>query len=39
MLCREENMYTTKIDTKKVYPVVDETGSDSAMLDNTLELR
>ncbi|WP_304963049.1 glutamate synthase large subunit [Thomasclavelia cocleata] len=37
MLCREENMYTTKIDTKKVYPVVDETGSDSAMLDNTLE--
>ncbi len=37
MLCREENMYTDKIDTRKVYPVVDVNGSDSAMLDNTLE--
>ena len=37
MLCREENMYTEKVDTRKVYPVVDVNGSDSAMLDNTLE--
>ena len=37
MLCREENMHTNLIDTRKVYPVVDIQGSDSAMLDNTLE--
>lgn len=37
MLCREENMHTDLIDTRKVYPVVDVNGSDSAMLDNTLE--
>lgn len=37
MLCREENMNTDKVDTRKVYPVVDVNGSDSAMLDNTLE--
>ena len=37
MLCREENMVTDLIDLKKVYPVVEESGSDSAMLDNTLE--
>ena len=37
MLCREENMATDAIDTTKVYPVVDVNGSDSAMLDNTLE--
>lgn len=37
MLCREEIMETNLLDTKKVYPVVDVNGSDSAMLDNTLE--
>ena len=37
MLCREENMQTDVVDTSKVYPVVDVNGSDSAMLDNTLE--
>ena len=37
MLSREENMHTDLLDTTKVYPVVDVTGSDSAMLDNTLE--
>lgn len=37
MLCREEIMDTDLLDTKKVYPVVDVNGSDSAMLDNTLE--
>ena len=37
MLCREENMATDAVDTTKVYPVVDVNGSDSAMLDNTLE--
>ena len=37
MLSREENMATDQIDTNKVYPVIDVNGSDSAMLDNTLE--
>lgn len=37
MLCREEIMNTELLDTNKVYPVVDINGSDSAMLDNTLE--
>lgn len=37
MLSREENMETKAIDTSKVYPVIDASGSDSAMLDNTLE--
>ena len=37
MLCREENMQTDVVDTSKIYPVVDVNGSDSAMLDNTLE--
>ena len=37
MLCREEIMATDLVDTNKVYPVVDIDGSDSAMLDNTLE--
>ena len=30
-------MQTDVVDTSKVYPVVDVNGSDSAMLDNTLE--
>ena len=37
MFCREENMQTDVVDTSKIYPVVDVNGSDSAMLDNTLE--
>lgn len=37
MLCREENMNTDILDIKKIFPVVDTNGSDSAMLDNTLE--
>lgn len=37
MLCREEIMVTDLVETHKVYPVVDINGSDSAMLDNTLE--
>ena len=37
MLCREENMKSNILDTDKVYPVVNVNGSDSAMLDNTLE--
>lgn len=37
MLCREENMKSDILDTDKVYPVVNVNGSDSAMLDNTLE--
>ena len=37
LLCREEIMTTNLLDTNKVYPVVDINGSDSAMLDNTLE--
>ena len=37
MLCREENMKSHILDTDKVYPVVNVNGSDSAMLDNTLE--
>ena len=30
-------MQTDVVDTSKIYPVVDVNGSDSAMLDNTLE--
>ncbi len=39
MLAREETMHSTimKSDLDKIYPVVQKTGSDSAMLDNTLE--
>ncbi len=37
MFSREENMATDLVDTTKVYPVVDLSGSDSARLDNTLE--
>lgn len=37
MLCREEIMKSQVLDTKKVFPVVNVKGSDSAMLDNTLE--
>jgi len=40
MLAREETMYTTQFsneDMTKVLPVISQSGSDSAMLDNTLE--
>lgn len=40
MLAREETLHSTKIsgdDMKKILPAVDTSGSDSAMLDNTLE--
>ena len=40
MLAREETLCSTKLsdeDIKKVLPAVDASGSDSAMLDNTLE--
>nr|WP_318659279.1 glutamate synthase large subunit [uncultured Treponema sp.] len=40
MLAREETIASTKLDDaelSKVLPIVDTTGSDSAMLDNTLE--
>lgn len=37
MLCREEIMESDVLDTSKVFPVVNVNGSDSAMLDNTLE--
>ena len=40
MLAREETMYTsllTSEDMTKVLPVISQSGSDSAMLDNTLE--
>ncbi len=39
MIAREENMESefTREEMLKVVPVVNETGSDSAMLDNTLE--
>lgn len=39
MLAREESMTSPLIDTqyKKVLPVINPDGSDSAMLDNTLE--
>ncbi len=37
MLSREENMKCDVLDSEKVFPVVDVNGSDSAMLDNTLE--
>ena len=40
MLAREETVSSTKLDKnqmQKILPAVDTTGSDSAMLDNTLE--
>jgi glutamate synthase (ferredoxin) len=37
MLGREENMETDLLDKDKVYPVLENSGSDSAMLDNALE--
>ena len=39
MLAREETMHSSilEADMDKVLPVVDQSGSDSAMLDNTLE--
>ena len=37
MLSREENMKCDTLDNEKVFPVVNVNGSDSAMLDNTLE--
>jgi glutamate synthase (ferredoxin) len=37
MLSREENMETDLLDKDKVYPVLENSGSDSAMLDNALE--
>ncbi len=40
MLAREETLASTKMDEdemQKILPAVDSTGSDSAMLDNTLE--
>ncbi|WP_294535334.1 glutamate synthase large subunit [uncultured Pseudoflavonifractor sp.] len=39
MLAREETMYTPLLegDMDKVLPVIDASGSDSSMLDNTLE--
>ena len=40
MLAREETLHSSLIsdeDMKKILPAVDKTGSDSAMLDNTLE--
>ena len=40
MLAREETMFTKKFSTEdmtKVLPVISQSGSDSAMLDNTLE--
>ena len=40
MLAREETIHSTKIsdgDMSKILPAVDTSGSDSAMLDNTLE--
>lgn len=40
MLAREETLHSTKLSSAemtKVLPAVDTTGSDSAMLDNTLE--
>ena len=39
MLAREETMYSTVLegDLHKVLPVINESGSDSAMLDNALE--
>ena len=39
MLAREETMHSTVLeaDMDKILPVVDQSGSDSSMLDNTLE--
>lgn len=37
MLCREEIMQSDVLDMDKVFPVISASGSDSAMLDNTLE--
>ena len=39
MLAREETMYSPYLqnDMDKILPVVDDSGSDSAILDNTIE--
>ena len=39
MLAREETLYSPSIenDVDKIFPIIHKTGSDSAMLDNTLE--
>ncbi|WP_305767504.1 glutamate synthase large subunit [Candidatus Epulonipiscium viviparus] len=37
MIAREETVCSEYADTEKTYPIVDSTGSDSAMLDNALE--
>ncbi|MCR5689241.1 MAG: glutamate synthase large subunit [Clostridiales bacterium] len=39
MLAREETLYSPELeeDAEKIFPVIHKTGSDSAMLDNTLE--
>lgn len=37
MIAREETVKSKYPDTEKAYPIVDLTGSDSAMLDNALE--
>ncbi|MBQ9879257.1 MAG: glutamate synthase large subunit [Clostridia bacterium] len=39
MLAREETLYSPQLeeDAEKIFPVISKTGSDSAMLDNTLE--
>ena len=39
MLAREETLYSEKLenDVDKIFPIIHKTGSDSAMLDNTLE--
>lgn len=39
MLAREETMHSGELDayTDRIYPVINSEGSDSAMLDNTLE--
>ncbi|MCR4688952.1 MAG: glutamate synthase large subunit [Saccharofermentans sp.] len=39
MLAREETLYTDRLDKDidKIFPIIHKTGSDSAMLDNTLE--
>ena len=39
MLAREETLYSPSLenDVDKIFPIIHKTGSDSAMLDNTLE--
>ena len=37
MRAREKNLETDIFDLEKVFPIIDEDGSDSAMLDNALE--